>query len=409
MRHISETDLFNRLVAEILYGRRLHLPFTAEEDLMEPPYRAEVIGSLLPPAYLRDAQQEFEAGRIPAAEYKRLEDRAVDQSIALQEAAGVDVITDGEMRREIFADHVFRELNGLSDIPSPPLELHHVSSGEVESISMPTTVTGKISRKRMLSSEEYVYARARSRAPIKATLSSPLLLNFLWSPEHSPRAYDDPYDLFRDGAEILREEALELARLGCQYIQIDAPELIQVMADESQRRRWESVGISPQRVIPEGIEIVNSVAREIPGVRFALHVCRANAPSMWLAQGGYGEFAEQIFPLATNFDTFLLEYDDERSGDFEPLSRLPKDKAVVLGLVSTKTDAVEDSDEVIDRINEAAKYVDLDRLALSTQCGFASMGPGNDLSYASQEAKLRLIAQVAHRVWGASHRNATPG
>lgn len=367
---------------------------------MTPPYRAEVIGSLLPPTYLRDARQDFDSGNMSAARYKHIEDCAVDQNIALQEAAGVDVITDGEMRREIFADHVFKELNGLSDIPSPPLDLHHIDTGEVTNVSMPTTVTGKISRKRMLSAEEYVYTRAKARAPIKATLSSPLLLNFLWSPEHSPHAYDDPYDLFRDGAAILREEALELARLGCQYIQIDAPELVQVMADESQRKRWESVGISPERVIPEGIEIVNSVAGEIPGVTFALHVCRANAPNMWLAEGGYGEFAKQIFPLATNFDTFLLEYDDERSGDFEPLSRLPKDKSVVLGLISTKVDTVESPDEMTKRIHEAAQYVDLDRIALSTQCGFASMGPGNDVSYGSQEAKLRLVAQVTRQVWG---------
>lgn len=170
---------------------------------------------------------------LSTAQYKQIEDRAVDQAIALQEAAGVDVVTDGEMRREIFSDHVFKELNGLSDIPSPPLELHNVNTGETVRLSMPTTVTGKISRKRMLSTEEFIYARAKSRIPVKATLSSPLLLNFLWSPEHSPQAYEDPCDLFRDAAKIIREEAVELARLGCEYIQIDAPELIQVLADES--------------------------------------------------------------------------------------------------------------------------------------------------------------------------------
>ncbi|MQA17152.1 MAG: methionine synthase [Pseudonocardiaceae bacterium] len=362
-------------------------------------YRADVVGSLLRPEYLKQARAQWKSGEISTAEFKRLEDLAVDQAIALQEATGVDVVTDGEMRREIFSDHVFKELNGLSDIPSPPLDLHNVNTGETVTLSMPTTVTGKISRKRMLATEEFVYARARSRAPVKATLSSPLLLNFLWSPEYSPQAYDDPYDLFRDGAAIIREEALELARLGCEYIQIDAPELIQVLADESQRRRWESVGLSPDWVVPEGIELVNSVAAPIPGVTFALHVCRANAPSMYLARGGYGEFAEKLFPLATNYDIFSLEYDDERSGDFAPLAKLPSDKVAALGLVSTKVEAVEDRDEVTRRIQEAASYVGLDRLALSTQCGFASMEAGNELSVNSQEAKLQLVGEVAHRIW----------
>lgn len=367
---------------------------------MRPPYRAEVIGSIQPPQYLLDARKDFAAGKISDAQYKYLEDRAVDQSITLQEATGVDVITDGEMRREIFADHVFRELHGLSDIPSPPLDLHHVETGEVTQMSIPTTVTGKISRRRMLSAEEYSYARAKARLPVKATLSSPLLLNFLYSLESSKKIYDDPFDLFREGAAILREEALELARLGCTYIQVDAPELIQVLADESQQARWRANGMDPDRVVPEGMEIINSVAEEIPGVTFALHVCRANAPNMWLAQGGYGKFAEEIFPLADNFQIFLLEYDDERSGDFKPLANLPSDKSAVLGLVSTKVDTVESTDSIVARIEEAAQFVDKDRLAVSTQCGFASMGPGSALHPATQEAKLRTVAEAARRVWG---------
>lgn len=362
--------------------------------------RAEVVGSLLRPEYLKRARQTFKEGSLSAAEYKSIEDRAVDQAIAMQEAVGVDVVTDGEMRREFFSDHVFKELNGIdAAVQPPPVALHHVVSGETLSLSMPATVTGKISRKRMLSPEEFVYARSTARAPLKATLSSPLLLHFLWSPEHSPKAYDDPYDLFRDAATLLREEALELARLGCRYIQIDGPELIHVLADEAQRQHWREIGVDPERVVPEGVEIVNAVAAPIPGVSFALHVCRANGASMYLAKGGYGRFATELFPLITNFDRVLLEYDDERSGDFEPLSKLPKNMTAVLGLVSTKLDKVEQPGDIAQRVDDAAKYVDRDRLALSTQCGFASMEAGNEITERSQEEKLRLVAEVAHEIW----------
>lgn len=362
-------------------------------------YRAEVVGSLLRPAYLKEARGEWMAGRLPTPEYKRIEDRAVDQAIAMQEGAGVDVVTDGEMRRLVFFDQLIRGLEGLSETPAAPVHFHGDRPEDDIDFRAPLSVTGKLRRTSMLTPEEFAYARARARLPIKVTLPSPLLLFALWSPEHSRDAYADPFDMFADGVEIVRAEARELAALGCEYIQIDAPEFVQIFADEAQREQWRSLGIDPERVFTEGVEMINAVA-DVPGVAFGLHLCRGNYQSRWIAAGGYERFSEQVFPRASNYGVFLLEYDDERSGSLEPLQNLPEDKVAVLGLVSSKRDVLEDAEAVTERIEEAARHTGLDRLALSTQCGFASDASGNLISEATQVAKLRLVAGIADRVWG---------
>ncbi|PWV72508.1 5-methyltetrahydropteroyltriglutamate--homocysteine methyltransferase [Prauserella marina] len=362
-------------------------------------HRAEVVGSLLRTDDLKEARRAVAANELSALDFKHLEDKAVDDAVELQEKIGVDNLTDGELRRSFFCDHVMTALDGVSEIDAPPFDLFHVTTGERAQMSMPATVTGKISGKRMLSVEEFTYLRGRSTAPLKATLSSPITLNYLWHPEYSTEAYSDPYDLFRDAAAVLRNEALELARLGCEYIQIDAPELIHVLADENVWQRWLRYNLQPERIVPEAIDIINSIADPIPGVTFGLHVCRANASYLAVARGGYGRFVSELVPRATNFSNLLLEYDDERSGDFAPLADIPDDKKIVLGLVSTKRAGLENGDEVRARIHEAARYTGLDRLALSTQCGFASMESGNDLTMAQQADKLRLVVDTAREVW----------
>jgi methionine synthase II (cobalamin-independent) len=250
----------------------------------------------------------------------------------------------------------------------------------------------------MMTIEEFSYARGQARVPVKITMPSPLVMYGAWSPEHSRPAYSDPFELFADAAAIIRAEARELARLGCTYIQIDSPDL-GTLVDPENRALRENLGMSTERTLTEGVDIINSVA-DVPGVTFGLHICKGNYESKWIASGGYEYTADKVFARAANFDVFLLEYDDERSGSFEPLAMVPDDKVVVLGLVSSKVPEIEPADELIARIDEAARYVGRERLALSTQCGFSPVSIGaNLISEDTQQRKLELVAEVAHQVW----------
>jgi 5-methyltetrahydropteroyltriglutamate--homocysteine methyltransferase len=364
-------------------------------------YRADTVGSLLRPRYLKLAREHFEAGQLAAAAYKEIEDRAVDQAIAMQEGAGLDVVTDGELRRHTFIDQLTEQVEGLTpdsgDTGHIPVPFHDEAGALKSVFTIPLSVTSKLRRRRMMTVEEYAYARARARRPVKVTLPSPLMLFLVWSPQRSRDAYGDPFELFADGLRLMREEAEELARLGCRYIQVDAPDFGQLV-DQAQRDAWERAGISVDRVFREGVDMLNEVAG-IPGISFGLHLCRGNYDSDWISSGTYEAISKQLFRRATNYDVFLLEYDDERSGSFTALSDVPDDKVVVLGLVSTKFDRLEAPDQLADRIREASRFFPREQLALSTQCGFASAGPGNAISEGAQENKLRLVGEVADRVW----------
>jgi methionine synthase II (cobalamin-independent) len=366
---------------------------------MTVPYHADVIGSLLRPRYLSEARAALAAGRMSNEEFKRIEDRAVDQAIAMQEAVGLDVVNDGELRRFSFLDHLLGDMEGVADIPGATIRFHAADPAQDWEWQPPVTVTGRIRPKGpMMTIEEFSYARGRARVPVKITMPSPLVMYGAWSPEHSRPAYSDPFELFADAAEIIRAEAAELAKLGCTYIQIDSPDL-GTLVDPENRALREGLGISTERTLTEGVDIINSVA-DVPGVRFGLHICKGNNKSTWIATGGYEFTADKMFSRSGNFDVFLLEYDDERSGSFEPLASVPDDKVVVLGLVSSKFSEVESPDEVIARIDEAARYVGRERLALSTQCGFSPVSIGGNLiSEDTQQRKLELVAEVAHQVW----------
>lgn len=206
--------------------------------------------------------------------------------------------------------------------------------------------------------------------------------------------------MFADAAAILREDVRDLVALGCTSIQIDAPELA-LLVDPAVRESFTRRGIDPRRMLTEGVELIASVA-EVPGARYALHLCRGNKEGQWRAAGGYEAVAAEVFRRADGFGTFLLEYDDARSGGFAPLSDVPDDRFVVLGLVSTKRPGLEPEDELLARIGEAAKYHPRDHLALSPQCGFASTLEGNPLTPEDQYAKLSLVTRVARRAWDVS-------
>jgi 5-methyltetrahydropteroyltriglutamate--homocysteine methyltransferase len=365
-------------------------------------YRAEVIGSMLRPQYLKDARKRWEAGNLPTLEFKRAEDRAVDEMIALQQRCGVDVVTDGEMRRTHFIAPLTDVISGVKAIPAfsrvwrRPHEKNQPA--EETNIQVQYAVVDKIRRLRSLTNEEFAYARGRATKPLKVTLPSPLMMTLRWSAEYSRDAYPDPFALFSDAADIVRQEARELAALGCEYIQIDAPELGMLCDPDRRREDFADRGMDPARLLSEGIDIINSVA-DVAGVTFALHLCRGNNKGYYVGEGGYDAIAKQVFQRARNFSRFLLEYDDWRSGSFEPLRDIPADKSVVLGLISTKRVELESRDSVLQRIDEAAKFFPRDQMALSTQCGFGTVWEGNPIPESTQEAKLRLVADLAHQVW----------
>lgn len=359
--------------------------------------RAQVIGSMLRPTSLRDGRHALRRGTISSAAFKRIEDRAVDDALATQARAGIDQVTDGEQRRASFLGSLLETTEGLTrdlTITKP----WHEDDERVTELSLGMVVSGKFRRRRSMVSEEYAYVRARSTKPIKVTLPSPMMLLMFWAPHLASEIYRDVFELFVDGADVIRAEIAELARMGCEHIQIDAPELAILIDPLAQKTVFERNGIDPARILGEGVELLNSLAAT-PGVCFGLHLCRGNNDGRWLSKGGYERISKQVFRRASHFDTFLLEYDDARSGGFEPLADMPRDKLVVLGLVSTKRPALESSEVLMARIEQATDYFPRDQLALSPQCGFSSGINGNPIDEATQEAKLRLVAEVAHRVW----------
>lgn len=365
-------------------------------------HHADVVGSLLRPSHLVQAREQHLAGKMSAAEYKQIEDRAVDEAVAMQEGLGLDVVTDGELRRKSFIDQLTEAVEGLSpddgDSQHIPVPFRDESGEAKEVFAIPLSVTDKLRRRRMITPEEFAYLRPVANRKVKITLPSPLMLFLVWSPTRSRDAYADPFDMFADGLALMREEAQELAELGCDFIQVDAPDFGQLV-DPRQCEVWEAAGIPIKRVMSEGVDMLNSLA-DIPGVTFALHLCRGNYDSEWISAGGYESLAKDVFARTGNYDVFLLEYEDERSGSFEPLRELPDDKVAVLGLVSSKFGTLEPRDQLLARIEEAAKFHPREQLAISTQCGFASAGAGNAISEADQRAKLRLVAEVADAAWG---------
>jgi 5-methyltetrahydropteroyltriglutamate--homocysteine methyltransferase len=356
--------------------------------------RADVVGSLLRPAGLLEARAAKLAGTIEPDEYRRIEDAAVDDALALQERAGLDVVTDGEMRRMFFTGSITDALDGIGFVTGAPTTWHREGSTATETIELPVVVTDRLKRRGSLALEEYLYARERTSKVLKVTIASPLMLSYFWSPEHSTAAYDDPFEMFADAAEIIREQALELVEHGCEYLQIDAPELATIV-DPSQARFFADLGIEPDRMLTEGVDLIDHCA-DVGAAHVAVHMCRGNNQGRWLAEGGYEAISKAVFGRARHVDAFALEYDSPRAGSLEVLRDVPDDKRVVLGLISTKTDRVESFAEIRDRLEEAARHFPREQLALSTQCGFASEDQGNPVTPEHQRAKLELVAEVAH-------------
>jgi 5-methyltetrahydropteroyltriglutamate--homocysteine methyltransferase len=358
---------------------------------------------MLRPQALLDARLRFERGEMQPAEFKRMEDAAVDAAVALQEQAGLDVVTDGEMRRLSFQSGLPDAVEGFGEVPLDAYlwgEWHgdeHVGDRATERPPR-LGVREPLRRRRHIAAEELTYLRGRTSRIAKITLTSPSLYANLWSPELSLDAYPTLDSFLEDVVEIMRDEVRELARLGATYLQLDAPHY-PLLIDPATRAFYESQGWSLERWLDRGIELDNAVIAAAPGVTFGFHLCRGNQGSRWLVSGGYDPIAARLF-RGVNAQRLLLEYDDERSGSFEPLREVPDDRMVVLGLVTTKSGRRETVEELERRTREAAAFIDLERLAISPQCGFATSVVGNALTQDDERAKLETIARASAVIWG---------
>ena len=358
-------------------------------------YHSEVIGSLLRPGYLVDARKQFEAGQLSAADFKVIEDQAVNEAIALQETAGIDVITDGELRRYAFFGHLIEALDGFDKSGGWAITFRD-EAGEQVLLDRPVVVE-RLSWRRSMCAEEWVYLRSHKAHAGKVTMISAQQAAAYYDPEKSRSAYASRDAYLADIVDISRREVAELVRLGCTYIQIDAPQYAALL-DPQMREGYRQRGSDPDKIIDVCIEMDNAIISGHPAVTFGMHICRGNNQSKFYSSGDYEPIA-RIFSQ-TRFQRFLLEYDDARSGGFAPLRHVPEDRCVVRGLVTTKKPRLESAEELRQRIAEASRLIPLERLALSPQCGFASTIEGNRISLEDQRRKLELVARTAREVWG---------
>ena len=368
--------------------------------------RVEHVGSLLRPDYLLEARKARENGSIGPGEFKAVEDRAVRAAVDLQEDLDLPVINDGEMRRDSFQAELTAACDGFAGVSLDAWLWGDWHSSEVgdASIKRPQdlAVVAPLRKRRNLAAEEFTFARAcagqEGDRQIKVTLPSPTLFANLWSPERSSDAYPSLDAFMADVVTILCDEVAELVRLGCDYIQLDAPHY-PLLVDPSWREFYEARGWPMQRWLSYGVELDNAVIDAGRPATFGFHLCRGNQLSRWLVAGGYEPIAGPIFG-SVRADRLLLEYDDERSGTFDALSLVPDDKVVVLGLVTTKTSRLETDDAIAARLTDAASRVGAERLAVSPQCGFATSAAGNAITQEAQRAKLALLVRIARGVLG---------
>jgi len=377
--------------------------------------RADIVGSLLRPPELQDARRNLNEGKISAAGMKAIEDRVILDHIALQEAAGVDVISDGEARRTNWIaslsilDSSYRAPMGgfhlRTDI-RPPAWFNYWRTNEGASSRIPLggwlAIDQPLTFERDLVGDEFGYLKQHTSRRAKYTFPAPSYHRVFWDKAVSKDVYPTVDAFLTAIRDFIREHVIERAiALGCDYIQMDAPNYGQSYTDPEVMAAMEKDGADLAAELIGDAEIDNSVFEGITGVTRAIHICRGNGPGgTWSATGGYDRFAPQAFPRLTNYDALLLEYDTPRSGDFSPLRHVLPTSSVVLGLLTTKEGQLEDAALIEQRIREASKYVPLERLSLSTQFGFASAGAGNPLSVEQQSAKLRRVVEVARKVWG---------
>jgi 5-methyltetrahydropteroyltriglutamate--homocysteine methyltransferase len=368
----------------------------------EPPFRADQVGSLLRPPELMAMRGSAEKGEVSAAELRAFEDDCIRDAVAMQEEIGFQSVTDGEFRRGGFHIDFIKKINNVSFQQAQ--DRADVGQDRGRKRTLPpwmAVVTGPMSLPTGgIEVDNFKFLKSVAKAMPKICIPSPTMTHFRGGREAIDKnAYPEMSGFFADLARVYRDELAALADAGCRYVQIDDTNLA-YLCDEQMREGVRAIGEDPEELPRTYAALINDSIKDRPAdMNVCIHLCRGNSSSSWYAEGGYEPVADALFNL-TDVDGFFLEYDDERSGDFAPLRFVPKGKTVVLGLISSKNAAMEDPDALKRRIEDAAKYVPLDQLCLSPQCGFQSSTRGaNDVTFDQEKAKLRLVIDVAEQVW----------
>jgi len=376
---------------------------------MPPAYRADHVGSLLRPPELLQARDDFSAGRITAEQLREIEDASVLKALEMQLEAGVHIFSGGEYRRSGWSAGIAEAVEGLTaDTDSPTRRIFNPWQGPHGDLANATmtmrrgVVSAKLRQVRRITGAEAQFLKLNAPGPWKMTMpGAASAAGQLWKPGVSDQFYASRHELIEAIVGMLQSDVDALIEDGCSYIQLDSLHYVERIADTTQRDRMIAEGDDPDAYLDEIIAADNAVLNHARGrgATVGLHMCRGNNRSAWHAEGSYEAIAEQAFNQL-NVDRVLLEYDTDRAGGFEPLRFMPRDKMVVLGLISSKEPQLESLDQLRRRIDEAAKYVPLENLAISPQCGFASTVLGNLLTWDEQKRKLALVAEVANKVWG---------
>jgi 5-methyltetrahydropteroyltriglutamate--homocysteine methyltransferase len=355
---------------------------------VRPPYRADHIGSLLRPKTLREGFRKHASGEIDDGLFRRIQDECIRDVVKLQHDCGLQVVTDGEFRRISYWEKFVRLTKGLE--VRDAVFTFHDAEGHESKFTAPY-VSGKVARREPITLDEFQFQNQ------KITMPAPSTMHFYRFTDWGS-AYRDADEFFMELGKVYQQEIADLAKKGCRYVQLDEV-AVAILCDPAARAKVKDGGEDPDRLVDLYIDAINHAVKDRPqGMTVGVHVCRGNYKGMYLSEGGYDSVAEKFFARA-NVDHFLLEFDTPRAGGFAPLRFVPKGKGVVLGLVSSKTPQLESMDVLRKRTDEAARYLNVENLAISPQCGFASTMGGNPVTEADQSAKLRLCVDTARKTW----------
>jgi 5-methyltetrahydropteroyltriglutamate--homocysteine methyltransferase len=368
----------------------------ATRTTQRPPFRADHVGSLLRPRALRDGFRQHAQGKLTASAFTEIQDKAILDVVRLQEETGLQVVTDGEFRRSSYWGRFVERCNGFQIKPAV-FKFRDDHGHEVDFTA--TYASAKLSRTQPLATDEFAFLKRVTKVTPKITMPAPSTMHFYRCTDFAdPKVYANAELFFADLAAIYRQEIADLANAGCRYVQLDEV-AIAMLCDPAIRHKVSTAGQGPDKLVDLYIKGINDCVAGAPAdMVVGIHMCRGNFRGRYLSEGGYESVAERFFTSA-NANHFLLEYDTARAGDFKPLRFVPDTKGVVLGLVSTKTPVLETLDDLKRRVDEATKFIELNCIGISPQCGFASTAAGNALSLNDERAKLRLLVEAASAIW----------
>jgi len=363
-----------------------------------PPFRADHVGSLLRPPELLKARARRDRGEITNAALREIEDRCIRDAVKLQESVGLQAITDGEFRRLMFHIDFLTSLQGVEARGGLTTKFR-TKEGELDFAPPRLVVTGKLTHVKPIEKANFAYLRSLTKRTPKYVIPSPTMLHFRGGRTAiDSKIYPDLEEFFSDLARCYQQEIAALAEAGCKYLQLDDTNFA-YLCDAKMRHGVRERGDDPDALAHRYAALINETLKDKPkSMTVGVHLCRGNFQSAWVAEGSYEPVADVLFN-EIDVDALFLEYDDERSGDFAPLRLVPKNRIVVLGLVTTKSGALESKDAIKRRVDDAARYIPLDQLCLSPQCGFASTVEGNVITLEQQIAKLKLVVDMAAEIW----------